>query len=58
MNGSTREVVLKGGPAHEMTYNLRTDARHIEVPVFNEGMHVYEVRGEIAIHNGLKDSIQ
>jgi len=57
MNDSDKEVVLRGGPAHGMTHELGRDVDHIEVPVMNEGMHIYEVRGEIAIHNGLKDPV-
>jgi hypothetical protein len=57
MNNSHKEVALRGGPAHGMTYQLGGDVERIEVPVMNEGMHVYEVRGEIAIHNGLKDPV-
>jgi len=57
MNDPDKEVTLRGGPAHGMTHQLGRDVEHIEVPVMNEGMHVYEVRGEIAIHNGLKDPV-
>jgi len=57
MNNSHKEVALRGGPAHGMTHQLGGDVERIEVPVMNEGMHIYEVRGEIAIHNGLKDPV-
>jgi len=57
MSDPGKEIALRGGPAHGMTHQLGRDVEHIEVPVVGEGLHVYEVRGEIAVHNGLKDSV-